>query len=184
MSKLKIRNFEYQGKQQKKNVVSYKKLRNILIGIGCALIFVFIFLTCIEPLVKNQIVIHNKSKHKILSLQVWYEDNSGIISEMMSFENLEAKEKVKESIEELNISDLYGEAWLTVKIAFEDGGEAILQTGQYLNEFEGKISFDISDTKSGDVKLHLQAGEGLFNSTAVTDCDDIYYINPQNGYIE
>lgn len=184
MSKLKTRNFEYQGKQGKKSFFANKKLRNLFLGIGSALLLVLIILTCIEPLVKNKLVIHNKSSHRISSLQFWYEDDNGIISEVLSFEDIAAKEKISNSSEKLGLAGLYGAAWLTVKIAFEDGGEALLQTGQYLNDFEGKISFEIRDTRSEELELHLQAGEGLFNSTAVTECDDIYYINPKSGYIE
>ena len=47
-----------------------------------------------------------------------------------------------------------------------------------------KLDFEISNTKTEEVKFHVQASEGLFNSTATTGCDDIYYINPTNGYIE
>lgn len=184
MSKLKIRNFEYKGKRDEKKPVLSNKMRNIIIGACGVLVLLFIVLVCIEPMFKNKLVIHNKSSHKIISLQLWYEDSNGIVSEVMTLENVDAKEKVKDSIEALKISELYGEAWITFLITFEDGGEALLQTGQYLYGFEGKISLVISDTDADEVKVHLQAGEGLFNSTAVTDCDDIYYINPKNGYIE
>ena len=59
-----------------------------------------------------------------------------------------------------------------------------MQTGQFLYGFKGKISFEIADTKGEDLIIRLKAGEGLFNSTTVTGCDDVYYINPKNGYIE
>ena len=79
---------------------------------------------------------------------------------------------------------MQGEAWLSVYITFEDGGEALLQTGQFLYGFEGEISFELADTDDEELIVRLKAGEGLFNSTAVTGCDDVYYINPKDGYIE
>ena len=186
MSKLKTRNFEYQAKKEDESKLSptEKKIRNIIIGAVALFVVLFAVLACIESMVKNKLVIHNKSSHKITSLEIWYEDDEAIVSEVLTVTDIEAKEKLTESIEALKISDLYGEAWLTLQITFEDGGKALLQTEQYLNNFEGKISFEISDTEYEDLELHLQAGEGIFNSTAITDCDDIYYINPQNGYIE
>lgn len=184
MSKKKAKNYEYQGNKKLKSIGLNNKARNILIGIGMTLIVLCIVLVCIEPAFKNKLVINNRSSHKITSLQIWYEDSEGNVSKSMEFENIDAKEKIKDSTESLELTKFVGEAWITLQIEFEDGGEALLQTGHFLNEFEGKITFEISDTKTEDLKLHVQAGEGLFNSTVVTDCDDIYYVNPENGYIE
>lgn len=184
MSKLKVRNYEYQGKREVKSVNPDKRVRNIVLAIAGILLAVFIVLVCIEPRLKNKLVIDNRSSHEITLLQIWYENGNGDISEVMRFDRVGAKEKLTESTEKFKLSELVGDAWLTVQIAFADGGEAVLQTGQFLSNFEGKLSLEISDTASEELMLHLQAGEGIFNSTAVTDCNDIYYINPENGYIE
>lgn len=186
MSKLKTRNFEYQAKKEDESTLSptEKKVRIIIVCAVVLFVVLFAVLACVEAMFKNKLVINNKSSHKITSLEIWYEDAEEIVSEVLTVTDIAANEKLTESIEALKISDLYGEAWLTLQITFEDGGEALLQTEQYLNGFEGKISFEISDTEYEDLELHLQAGEGIFNSTAITDCDDIYYIDPKNGYIE
>lgn len=184
MSKKKAKNYEYQGNKDVKKTVPDKKVRNILFGVGAVLIVLFVVLVCIEPTFKNKLVINNRSSHKITSLRIWYEDSAGNLSNAMEFENVDSKEKIKDSTDALELTKLAGEAWITLQIEFEDGGEALLQTGHFLSGFEGKISFEVSDTKTEELKLHVQAGEGLFNSTAVTNCDDIYYINPENGYIE
>ncbi|MCH5272191.1 MAG: hypothetical protein J1E35_00825 [Lachnospiraceae bacterium] len=184
MSRVKTRNYEYQGKKEEKKVVPNKKIRTLVIGGGSLFILLLVVLVAVESGLKNKIVIKNRSTHKITSLQIWYEDNSGNMTEVMNFGEVPAKKKVTESTEELELSKILGEAWLTVQIAFEDGGKAVLQTGQFFNDFNGKISFEVSDTKTEELMLRLRAGEGLFNSTAVTNCDDVYYINPKNGYIE
>lgn len=184
MSKVKVRNYEYQGKKSEEKIVPNKKLRNIIIGGGALVVFLLVVLVIIESGLKNKIVIRNRSSHNITSLQLWYEDNYGTMTEVMDFGKVPAKKKVTESTEKLKLSEIQGEAWLTVQIAFEDGGEAVLQTGQFLNGFNGRIRLEISDTKAEEVMLRLQAGEGLFNSTAATNCDDVYYINPKDGYIE
>ncbi len=184
MSKRKARNYEYQGKKAAEKAVPNKKIRNIVIGAGGLLILLLIVLVCIESGLKNKIVIRNRSGHDIISLRIWYEDNYGTMTEVMDFGAVTAKQKLTESTEKLELSDLLGEGWLTVQIAFADGGEAVLQTGQFLNDFNGKITLEIADTRAEDLMLRLQAGEGLFNSTAGTNCDDVYYINPKDGYIE
>jgi hypothetical protein len=155
------------------------------IAIGAAVLFsvLIVILACIEPLLKNKIVIKNKSSHKISALKIWYEDEEGPITEVLSFTDVSGK-KITRSIKELGIDKFLGEAWITIEISFEDGGNALLQTSHFLNQFEGKLDFEISNTKTEEVKFHVQASEGLFNSTATTGCDDIYYINPTNGYIE
>lgn len=184
MSKVKRRNYEYQGKKAEEKAVPNKKLRNIIIGSGALVVFLLVALVIIESGLKNKIVVRNRSSHNITALKIWYEDNYGTMTEVMDFGKVPAKKRVKESTEKLKLADIQGEAWLTVQIAFEDGGEAVLQTGQFLNGFNGRISLELTDTRAEELMLRLQAGEGLFNSTAATNCNDVYYINPKDGYIE
>lgn len=184
MSKVKARNYGYQSKKEEKTPRISKKTRNLIFALVALCLVGMIVLFCIEPKLENKLVIKNRSSHDIKSLHLWYEDSEGAITDIMSFDKIPSKEKITESTEGLGLSELQGDAWLSVQIAFEDGGQAVLQTGQFLYDFNGKIMFEVSDTDSEDLMLHLQAGEGLFNSTSTTECDDIYYINPENGYIE
>lgn len=184
MSKVKAKNYGYQSK----NVEEKPKLSKKTIGIAGALIalclLTVITLLCIEKSMENKIIVKNKSSHNITKLNFWYEDANGEITEIKDFGSVAAKEKISESTAGLALSELQGDAWLSVEIAFEDGGEALVQTGQFLYGFDGKISFEIADTKDEELIIRLKAGEGLFNSTAITGCDDVYYINPKDGYIE
>lgn len=184
MSRKKVRNFEYQQNKKRKRLWENKVIRTLFFVVFGVLFVAFIVLACIEPTLKNKLVIENTSGHTITSMKIWYEDANGNTSKTMSFENLKQGKKISDSIKPLELDKFGGETWITLQIAFEEGGEALLQTGHFLNDFEGKISLIVSDAPSGDVKIHVRAGEGLFDSTAVTDCDDIYYINPKNGYIE
>jgi len=184
MSKLKTNNYVYQSK--KTETVSRKspmKLYAALAVLGLFLAAV-VALICVEKGMENKLVVNNKSSHNIVGLQFWYEDESGDVIDIMDFDAIAAKEKRKESTEGLALSELQGEAYLSVYITFEDGGEALLQTGQFLYGFDGKISFELADTKDEEVLVRIKAGEGLFNSTTITGCDDVYYINPKDGYIE
>lgn len=157
----------------------------VVAGIICALIVIlFIVLICVESVLGNKITIRNKSSHKIAELKLWYEDDIGTITEVLEFSGIEPKAKIVESLKALGLSDLRGQAWLTVWIRFEDGGEAELQSGQILNDFSGRLSLEVSDTSGEEIMLRLKAGEGIFNSSSSTECDDAYYINPQNGYVE
>lgn len=184
MGKLKVKNYKYPGKKVNDTPRITRKGKAILFSVIGAVVALVIALVWIESGLENKIVIKNKSSHDIASLRFWYEDENGAVTEIMSFDGVAAKEKITKSTESLELSKLQGEAWLTVQIVFKDGGKAILQTGQFLYGFNGRIMFEVSGTGSDELMLHLKAGEGLFNSTAMTGCDDIYYINPQNGYIE
>lgn len=159
------------------------KLAFILLSVG--IVVLFIVLICVEAFMGNKITIRNKSSHKIASLKIWYEDDIGTITDdILEFSEIESKAKIVESIKSLGLSELRGQAWLTVRIRFEDGGEAELQSGQILNDFKGRLSLEVSDTSGEEILLRMKAGEGIFNSSSATDCDDAYYINPQNGYVE
>jgi len=184
MSKIKKNNYMYQSKKTEEcTQVRHKKLYLILAAIGVVLLAT-VFLICVERSMANKIVVKNKSSHNITSLEFWYEDVNEEYTDIMTFDGVASKETVKKSIEGLALSELVGEAWLSVYMEFEDGGKVLLQTGQFLHDFEGKISFELADTDDEELIVRLKAGEGLFNSTAVTGCDDVYYINPKDGYIE
>lgn len=183
MSKVKTNNYMYQSKKMEETPrMSPKKLYYALGALGLLMLAVIV-LVCVESSMANKLVVNNKSSRNITGLQFWYEDAEGEYLDIMKFDSVAPKQKIKESTEELALSELQGDAWLSVQIEFEDGGKALVQTGQFLYGFEGKISFEIDDAGE-EVIVRIKAGEGLFNSTAITGCDDVYYINPKNGYIE
>lgn len=184
MSKQKTKDYVYHSKKTEEATQgNFKTLYFALAALGVFLLL-FVVLICVEKGMANRLIVDNKSSHDITQLRFWYEDADGEVIDIMEFEDVLSKTERNESTENLALSELVGEAFLSVYIKFKDGGEAILQTGQFLNGFEGKISFEIADTKGEDLMIRLKAGEGLFNSTTVTGCDDVYYINPKNGYIE
>ena len=183
MSKLKTNDYAYHSKKQEEETArgSFKKLYFALAAF-CVLLLAVVILVCVEKGMENKLIVQNKSSHNITKLQFWYEDENGGITDIMDFENVLPKTERKESTENLALSELMGDAWLSVYMVFEDGGDALVQTGQFLYGFEGKISFELADTKDEELILRLKAGEGLFNSTTITGCDDVYYINPKDGY--
>ena len=185
MSQAKKKDFNYQSKNVPAGPRMTKKVRNILIAAAAVFVVTVTLLLCLESSMRNKIVVKNKSSHEITSMEFWYEDENGRITESMDLGALSAGEKVSKSTESLALSELFvGDAWLSVYLVFDDGGKALVQTGQFLYDFDGKISLVISDTDEEDLMLHLKAGEGLFNSASTTGCDDIYYVNPKDGYIE
>ena len=185
MSKVKAKNYGYQSKKTEEPPRISKKTSYMILAGIVVLLGLFAVLILVEKGLENQIIVKNKSSHNITKLHFWYEDAEGNCLDVMTFdEGVKAKERISESTEELALSELSGEAFLSVRIEFEDGGSAVVQTGHFLYGFNGRISFEVSDTKREELALHLKAGEGLFNSSAVTGCDDVYYINPKDGYIE
>ncbi len=184
MSKVKAKNYGYQSKKTEETPRVSKKTGYIALAVLGAFLLLTVVLILVEKGLENKIIVKNKSSHNITKLHFWYEDEEGACLDIMSFDGVKAKDRISKSTEELALSELAGEAFLSVRIEFEDGGSAVVQTGQFLYGFKGRISFEVSDTKGEELELHLKAGEGLFNSSAVTGCDDVYYINPKDGYIE
>ena len=184
MSKVKAKNYMYQSKKKEETPQKSKKSMFMLIAAVGILIAVAVVLICVERSMGNKIVINNKSSHKITELELWYEDDLGDYVDLMKFENVEAKDKIKTSMPEVDLTELDENICLSVYITFEDGGNTFLQTGEFLPDFAGKITFELSDSKDEDLILRLKAGEGLFQSTLDTGCDDVYYINPKDGYID
>ena len=184
MSKLKTSDYAYHSKKQEE--VPQASPKKLLWGLVALFVFLLLLvaLVCVENGMANKLIVNNKSSHDIEQLRFWYEDANGGIIDIMEFDDILSKTEKKESTENLALSELVGDAWLSVYMKFKDGGEAMLQTGQFLYGFEGRISFELADTKGEDLIIRLKAGEGLFNSATVTGCDDVYYINPKNGYIE
>lgn len=183
MSKVKAKNFGYESKKQEEPKIN-KKSTYIAIAVLGVLVLTVIILLCVEKSMENKIVAKNKSSHNITKLHFWYEDAENKVTDIMDFGAVASKETRTESTADQNLSELQGEASLMVQMEFEDGGKAVLETGQFLYDFKGKISFEIADTDEEDLIIRLKAGEGLFNSTTITGCDDVYYINPKDGYIE
>ncbi len=186
MSKVKAKNFEYQSKKKAEEETPRKsnKVFYIVLALICAFLVCFVALVCVEKSMENKIIVDNRSSHNISKLTFWYEAEEGEVTDIMEFSNVGSKEKRTESTEELALSELTGEAWLSVLIEFETGEESLIQTGQFLYDFGGKISFELEDTKDEDLMVRLKAGEGLFNSSARTGCDDVYYINPADGNVQ
>lgn len=161
--------------------ISGKVIGLILIALAVVLSVVLI---CVESGMGNKLTIRNKSSIDISELKIWYEDDNGTITDVMEFTDIAPKEKIVESIKALGLSEIRGQAFMTVRVKFASGGEAQLQSSQILNDFSGRLSLEVSDTSGEEVMLRLKAGEGLFNSSTSTQCDDAYYINPMNGYVE
>ncbi len=184
MSKVKAKNYMYQSKKKNETPQKSNKSLIVLIAVVAFVIIAAVALICIEQSMDNKIVVNNKSSHKITELEFWYEDDLGDYVDLIKFENVNAKDKIKTSTPEVDLTELDENICLSVHITFEDGGKTFLQTGEFLPDFAGKITFEISDSKDEDLILRLKAGEGLFNSTLETGCDDVYYINPKDGYID
>lgn len=159
------------------------KGKAVLLILGILLFSIMILLILLEPMLKNKLVIRNKSSHRITKLMMWYEDSNGERTNVQDLIGLMPSENKKIN-SEMELHSLTGTTWLTIQIAFEDGGEAVFQTGEFSTEFEGKITLEICDSKSEDLMLKLKAGEGLFNSSNGDGCDVMYYVNPKDGYIE
>lgn len=184
MSKLKAKNFEYQSKKAEEPVSKNDKIIFIVLALICAFIVFFIALVCVEKSMENKIIIKNKSSHNISKLSFWYEDEEGGAIDIMEFSDVNSKDKVTESTESLELSKLTGEAWLSVQIEFDNGEESLIQTGQFLYDFEGRIIFELEDAEDGDLLARLKATEGLFQSSTRTGCDDVYYIDPADGNVQ
>ena len=97
MSKVKKKEFNYQSKTISEEPRMTKKMRNILIAIAAIVVVIIVVLLCIENSMRSKVVVKNKSSQNISSRKFWYEDENGIITDVMELGAVDANQKVSKS---------------------------------------------------------------------------------------
>ena len=59
-----------------------------------------------------------------------------------------------------------------IRVKFADKEEAETYAGYFTRKFTGKISLNFTE-EDGNILMSVKAGDGLFQSTKYTDCDEV-----------
>lgn len=142
----------------------------IIVGIFLA---VFVIGMIIENVNSEKIVICNDSGMDIEFIQVYFVDLNDEPHDILGLDSdLSLKNGEKYSAAFIPAEDINTEgAFLEVEVRFAGKNTIIENAGYFSRPFHGKISVSFDKTKNG-VSLDIKAGEGLFQSTANTKCDD------------
>lgn len=153
------------------------KLPSRAIAAAAAVLAVVILLVVVEGVNSNRYSIRNDTGTDIEYITAYFE-NEGESFEYATgslFEqSIPAGEKVTGSFEKLDSPYLAG-SWLVVRVKFAGRDAVQRYAGYFTAAFNGKLKLAFRDDTEtgGEIELEIKAGEGLFQSTKRTSCDEI-----------
>lgn len=155
----------------------------IVVGVASILFLILVFIVA-EALFAGKVSVKNLSDYDIEELALYFEceDLKQTNKQILPF--IAKGEEYQTDLAEYDFSNLYDVASLTLAITFAGQDTFYLQSGFFYDGFDGNIDCKLSMDEDGDVILKLKASKGIFGSTAQTDCDDTFYINLTEGYVQ
>ena len=115
---------------------------------------------------------------------MYFESEDYIQTNKQTLPFIAKNQEYQTDLTQFNLGDLNDIASLTLAITFTGYDTVYLQSGLFYGDFDGNIDCKLSMDQDGDVILKLKASEGIFGSTAQTGCDDTFYINLTEGYVQ
>ena len=155
----------------------------IVVGVTSVLFLIFVFIVA-ESLFAGNISVKNQSDYDIEQLVLYFESEEYEQTNMQTLPLIAKGESYETDLAEFDFGNLNTVASLTLAITFAGHDTFYLQSGLFYGDFDGNIDCNLSMDQDGDVILKLKASVGIFGSTAKTDCDDTFYINLTEGYIQ
>lgn len=155
---------------------SGRKLPKKAITIAAAAIILIIILLILEAINSNRYAFRNNTGTDIESLVLYFEnadENFYYRSDNLVECAMKAGEKRNGRFEPLSSAYMPG-SFLIIEVKFEGRDKVMLYSGYFTNSFSGKINlvFDEDSANEGNITVAIKAGEGLFQSTRSTDCDE------------
>ena len=155
----------------------------IVVGIASILFLIFVFIVA-EALFDGKITVKNQSEYDIEKILLYFESEDYIQTNKQTLPFIAKNQEYQTDLTQFNLGDLNDIASLTLAITFTGYDTVYLQSGLFYGDFDGNIDCKLSMDEDGDVILKLKASEGIFESTAGTDCNDTFYINLTEGYVQ
>ena len=155
----------------------------IVVGIASILFLVFVFIVA-EALFDGKITVENQSEYDIEKILLYFESEDYIQTNKQTLPFIAKNQEYQTNLSQFDLSSLNDIASLTLAITFAGYDTVYLQSGLFYGDFDGNIDCKLSMDEDGDVILKLKASEGIFESTAGTDCNDTFYINLTEGYVQ
>ncbi|MBP1755133.1 MAG: hypothetical protein H6Q59_1531 [Firmicutes bacterium] len=129
----------------------------------------------------SKIVINNKTDLKLEYVKAYYVGPEDQYNEGINVTDLEAGKSVSLPQDPINL--FMAEANLEIRFKFEGYDELFVDSGYFNDDFDGKVTIKFVPTKDGKIKLTVKAKGGVINTKGII-CDDYFYVNLAEGYIE
>ena len=155
----------------------------IVVGVASILFLVFVFIVA-EALFAGKISVKNESDYDIEQLLLYFESADFEQTNMQTLPFIAKGQEYEADLMAFDLDTLNNTASFTLAITFAGQDTFYLQSGLFYGNFDGNIDCKLSMDKDGDVILKLKASEGIFDSTARTDCNDTFFINLTEGYVQ
>ena len=147
------------------------------------LVFIFAFIIT-EALFTAKIRVKNHSAYDIEKMYFYFEGEELQQTDWQELPLIAKDEEYETELAEFDFSEMDGASSLTLAITFAGQDTFYLQSGSFYEKFDGIIDCKLSMDDDGDVILKLKASNGLLGSTAQTDCNDMFFINLTEGYVQ
>lgn len=164
-------------------IFSQNKLWIAVTTAVAVLLLVFGFIV-VEALFKAKISVKNHSAYDIEKMVFYFEGEELQQTNAQELPLIAKDEEYETGLADFDFSEMEGVSSLTLAITFAGYDTFYLQSGSFYESFDGIIDCKLSMDEDGDVILKLKASKGLFGSTAQTDCNDMFFINLTEGYVQ
>ena len=142
--------------------------------IAGAVLALIIICMVIEAVNTRKLVIVNNTKSDIESIQLYFEDMEDdtfyILKDKQPL-SVEAGSKYSGSFVSSKEMAEYG-SFLMIDVKFADKEMVQTYAGYFTRTFTGKIKLEFNDSGDGNISMDIKAGDGLFQTTKYTDCDE------------
>ncbi len=158
---------------EKKNAKGNRKLPVKALAAAGAVLVLLVILLIAESANTRRIVIKNDTNKEIESVRLYFENSDEdyyFVSDDLVSTPVAAGEKYTGSFEPQNNINAPG-YFLIIRVKFAGEEEIETYAGYFTRTFTGKISLAFSQEED-NVLMNIKAGDGLFQSTRYTDCDE------------
>lgn len=155
----------------------------IVVGVASILFLVFVCIVA-EALFAGKVSVKNNSDYDIEQILLYFESEDFEQTNQQTLPLIAKGQEYQTDLEQFDLASLNNVASLTLAITFAGQDTFYLQSGLFYDNFDGNIDCKLSMDEDGDVILKLKASEGILGSTAGTDCNDTFFINLTEGYVQ
>ncbi|MDE7299601.1 MAG: hypothetical protein K2N94_12380 [Lachnospiraceae bacterium] len=164
-----------QGTTEKKGRETKKIPLKPIIAAAAVLVLI-ILIMAIEAVNTEKLIIKNDTSEDIEWIQLYFENTEEDSYDILTREagvSVASGEKYSGKFKAQPGINPYG-SFLMIQVKFAGRETAETYAGYFTRTFTGKIKIEFSDAKeNGIILMKIKAGDGIFQSTKFTDCDEV-----------
>lgn len=159
---------------KKENTKAKLKLPVKAIAVGAAVIALLVIALLAESANTRRLVIENETHKEIESIRLYFENTDEdfyFVSDDLVNTSIPANEKYKGTFQTQSYTEAPG-YFLIIRVKFAGEEEIETYAGYFTRTFTGKLKLTFTQ-EDESVFMSIKAGDGLFQSTKYTDCDEV-----------